>query len=142
MGGIPTNVDGETPLLGLYAAGECACVSVHGANRLGGNSLLETLVFGAGPGGKRQLRVGKRKESFVVTRLFQNRLREFQSDWKKFLSGRGKNRVSLRDEMKALMTSQVGIFRNGSVFAFGKGESEGVEGKILKIGLKQKRPCL
>ena len=40
MGGIPTNLDGETPLPGLFAAGECACVSVHGANRLGGNSLL------------------------------------------------------------------------------------------------------
>ncbi len=47
MGGIETNMDGETRMPGLYAAGECACVSVHGANRLGGNSLLETIVFGA-----------------------------------------------------------------------------------------------
>jgi succinate dehydrogenase / fumarate reductase flavoprotein subunit len=53
MGGIPTDVDGrvvvgaqETPALGLYAAGECACVSVHGANRLGTNSLLDIVVFG------------------------------------------------------------------------------------------------
>ena len=46
MGGIDTDVDGATPMPGLYAAGECACVSVHGANRLGGNSLLETIVFG------------------------------------------------------------------------------------------------
>ena len=46
MGGIGTNVRGETNLTGLYAAGEAACVSIHGANRLGGNSLLETLVFG------------------------------------------------------------------------------------------------
>ena len=46
MGGIDTDVDGKTLLPGLYAAGECACVSVHGANRLGGNSLLETIVFG------------------------------------------------------------------------------------------------
>ncbi len=46
MGGIDTDVDGRTVLPGLYAAGECACVSVHGANRLGGNSLLETIVFG------------------------------------------------------------------------------------------------
>jgi succinate dehydrogenase / fumarate reductase, flavoprotein subunit len=46
MGGIGTNVRGETNLTGLYAAGESACVSIHGANRLGGNSLLETLVFG------------------------------------------------------------------------------------------------
>jgi len=46
MGGIDTNVHGETRVKGLYAAGECACVSVHGANRLGGNSLLDTTVFG------------------------------------------------------------------------------------------------
>ncbi len=46
MGGIDTDVDGRTRLPGFYAAGECACVSVHGANRLGGNSLLETIVFG------------------------------------------------------------------------------------------------
>jgi succinate dehydrogenase / fumarate reductase flavoprotein subunit len=53
MGGIPTDVDGrvvlgseETPVPGLYAAGECACVSVHGANRLGTNSLLDLVVFG------------------------------------------------------------------------------------------------
>jgi succinate dehydrogenase / fumarate reductase, flavoprotein subunit len=46
MGGIKTNSWGETSMPGLFAAGECACVSVHGANRLGGNSLLETIVFG------------------------------------------------------------------------------------------------
>lgn len=46
MGGIDTDVDGRTVMPGLYAAGECGCVSVHGANRLGGNSLLETIVFG------------------------------------------------------------------------------------------------
>ena len=46
MGGIDVGIRGESGLSGLYAAGECACVSVHGANRLGGNSLLETVVFG------------------------------------------------------------------------------------------------
>ncbi|HLL87298.1 MAG TPA: FAD-binding protein [Thermoleophilaceae bacterium] len=46
MGGIKTDTDGETPILGLYAVGETACVSVHGGNRLGANSLLDTLIFG------------------------------------------------------------------------------------------------
>jgi len=46
MGGIDVKIDGASSIPGLYAAGECACVSVHGANRLGGNSLLETVVFG------------------------------------------------------------------------------------------------
>jgi len=59
MGGIKTNTWGETALAGLYAAGECACVSVHGANRLGGNSLLETIVFGR--------RAGRRASEYVAT---------------------------------------------------------------------------
>jgi fumarate reductase flavoprotein subunit len=50
MGGVDTNVDAETMLPGLYAAGECACVSINGANRLGSNSLVEILVFGARAG--------------------------------------------------------------------------------------------
>src|SRR6185437_10374093 len=50
MGGISTDIDGATPLPGLFAAGECACVSINGANRLGSNSLPEILVFGARAG--------------------------------------------------------------------------------------------
>jgi succinate dehydrogenase / fumarate reductase flavoprotein subunit len=46
MGGVKTDVDGRTPVDGLYAAGEAACVSVHGGNRLGAHSLLDTLIFG------------------------------------------------------------------------------------------------
>ena len=46
MGGIDVGIEGQSGIQGLYAAGECACISVHGANRLGGNSLLETVVFG------------------------------------------------------------------------------------------------
>ena len=46
MGGVKTDADGATEIPGLYAAGECACVSVHGGNRLGANSLLDTLIFG------------------------------------------------------------------------------------------------
>ena len=46
MGGVKTDVDGATAIEGLYAAGEVACVSVHGGNRLGANSLLDTLIFG------------------------------------------------------------------------------------------------
>ena len=54
MGGIETDSDGATELTGLYAAGECACVSVHGANRLGGNSLMETITFGRRSGTRRR----------------------------------------------------------------------------------------
>jgi succinate dehydrogenase / fumarate reductase flavoprotein subunit len=51
MGGVDTDVWGQTSLEGLYAAGECACVSVHGANRLGGNALMETITYGKRAGG-------------------------------------------------------------------------------------------
>jgi len=57
MGGVKTTVRGETAIAGLFAAGECACVSIHGANRLGGNSLLETIVFGR--------RAGQRASEYV-----------------------------------------------------------------------------
>ena len=59
MGGVDTDVWGRTALEGLYAAGECACVSVHGANRLGGNALMETITFGKRAGRPRG-RVGAR----------------------------------------------------------------------------------
>ncbi len=58
MGGIDVDVHGATAVEGFFAAGECACVSVHGANRLGGNSLLETVVFGKRVGGHLRERVG------------------------------------------------------------------------------------
>src|SRR6476660_2534290 len=51
MGGVKTDIEGRTPIEGLYAAGEVACVSVHGGNRLGANSLLDTLIFGRRSGG-------------------------------------------------------------------------------------------
>src|SRR5512133_1459974 len=58
MGGIRTDVDGLTEIPGLYAAGECACVSVHGGNRLGANSLLDTLIFGRRAGAHAAHRAG------------------------------------------------------------------------------------
>ena len=54
MGGVHTDINGATPLPGLYAAGEVACVSINGANRLGSNSLPELLVFGARAGQRRR----------------------------------------------------------------------------------------
>src|SRR2546429_1939857 len=61
MGGVKTHVDGLTDIPGLYAAGECACVSVHGGNRLGANSLLETLVFGRRAGKDAAHRAAQKK---------------------------------------------------------------------------------
>lgn len=134
MGGIDTNIYGETILEGFYACGECACVSVHGANRLGGNSLLEAVVFGK--------RTGKRAAQWVkekgirphnplkATALVEERM-------KQLVSGKGKEDPhQIREEMRELMMEKVGIFRDktGLVEAINKIEE-------LKERYKRIRPC-
>jgi succinate dehydrogenase / fumarate reductase flavoprotein subunit len=137
MGGIPTNADGETQLPGLFAAGECACVSVHGANRLGGNSLLETLVFGerAGRRAAEQVYKGEIPDKTV----FQNHLREFQSVLGEIFERKIEEpSFRIRDEMKAVMTSQVGIFRNEPALLSAKGKIKELKKRFLRIGVKQR----
>ncbi|HEY8491393.1 MAG TPA: FAD-binding protein [Dehalococcoidia bacterium] len=108
MGGIRTNLDGETVLPGLYAAGECACVSVHGANRLGANSLLDTLIFGRRSAEKaiqyvKEVDFGTFPESEVTRQ--EERIR-------RVLARQGNERIGLlREEMGATMAEKVGVFR-------------------------------
>jgi succinate dehydrogenase / fumarate reductase flavoprotein subunit len=138
MGGIPTNVDGETPLNGLFAAGECACVSIHGANRLGGNSLLETLVFGARAGSKAAQKVEEGKRS-LSKEILQKRLNEFQLDLKEVFERKGEEDCfSLRDELKTLMTSKAGIFRKESDLLTAKERVKELKGRLKKVGIKKK----
>jgi succinate dehydrogenase / fumarate reductase flavoprotein subunit len=138
MGGIPTNVDGETQLHGLLAAGECACVSVHGANRLGGNSLLEALVFGERAGRNAADQVDKEREIPHHT-VFKNQLKAFQSGLKEiFERKKEESSFLIRDEMKALMTSQVGIFRKESALLASKEKIKELKKRLLRIGLNQK----
>ncbi len=122
MGGIDCNIDGETGLKGLFAAGECACVSVHGGNRLGGNSLLETVVFGrrAGLKAAEQIRSSGTKAS--PTRM-GNEKEKAAARIDGLLLGRGDEEPSvIRREMKEVMFDKVGIFRekNGMTEAVGK----------------------
>jgi len=72
MGGIKTNIDGETKIPGLYAAGEVACVSVHGGNRLGANSLLDTLVFGRRSGEHASDRTKTERFSSIDSKLIED----------------------------------------------------------------------
>jgi succinate dehydrogenase / fumarate reductase flavoprotein subunit len=138
MGGIPANGDGETQLPGLFAAGECACVSVHGANRLGGNSLLETLVFGARAGRKATERVGSERRG-MNEKVFQERLGEFQSRLDEIFERNSEEPgFVIRDEMKALMTSQVGIFREESTLLAAKEKIRELRKRFLKVGIKQR----
>ncbi len=108
MGGVRTNQWGETDIPGLYAAGECACVSVHGANRLGGNSLLETIVFGR--------RAGVRAAEFVGTvsprTPSETSLRNEQERITRLMNHMGRERAwQLRDELGQIMAQNLGIFR-------------------------------
>ena len=115
MGGIPTNIEGQvlqdaqgTPAPGIYAAGECACVSVHGANRLGTNSLNDILVFGRRAGRhmahycrERELQTFPLEPAMAVAERLE-RLR----------SGRGGIRATdLRAAMQGVMMKHVGVFR-------------------------------
>jgi succinate dehydrogenase / fumarate reductase flavoprotein subunit len=107
MGGIPTDVDGqvvdgpdETPVPGLYSAGECACVSVHGANRLGTNSLLDIVVFGRRGG----LHMAEHAASVDLPPLPEGATRKTLDLLNGILTReRGDNTADIRDELQAKM---------------------------------------
>jgi succinate dehydrogenase / fumarate reductase flavoprotein subunit len=114
MGGVDCNKDCETPMEGLYAAGECACVSVHGANRLGGNSLLETIVFGQVAGesaAKFVLGKGAATKSADV-KLHESILSRESEKLEAIKNRAGKeNPFLIKQELQAVMRDKVGIFR-------------------------------
>lgn len=108
MGGVRTNQWAETGIAGLYAAGECACVSVHGANRLGGNSLLETIVFGRRAG----LRAGEYVRTVVPRALTSNQLATEQTRVHTLMSQEGSIRAwQIREELGQLMSLNLGLVR-------------------------------
>jgi succinate dehydrogenase / fumarate reductase flavoprotein subunit len=109
MGGVPTDSDGVTSIKGLYAAGECACVSVHGANRLGGNSLLDTVVFGKRAGAKAAEYV---KES-PATDFPEAALKEEEKRIETILNRKdGVKSSEIKTALGNVMFDRVGIFRN------------------------------
>ena len=116
MGGVKTNVDGASPLPGLFAAGECASVSVHGANRLGGNSLLETVVFGrrAGRAAARYAQEQRPAQPLSEAALRRDR-EEIDALVERSCSGTGSDErpAVIRRELGQMMRAQVGIFRTG-----------------------------
>ncbi|MEM3464268.1 MAG: FAD-binding protein, partial [Candidatus Bathyarchaeia archaeon] len=111
MGGIRANIRTETPIRGLYAAGECSCLSLHGANRLGTNSTAECLVFGAV--------AGEEAAKYAMSASFHEfpegkALAEEKRVFDGILGSEGSERVpQLRDEMRRLMNTKVWIFRTG-----------------------------
>lgn len=112
MGGIDTDDNGTTTLKGCYAAGECACVSVHGANRLGGNSLLETVVFGKRAGATAAKYV--KTSAPVNNQAVRNALDQQTEALKKLCASNGKeDPYQIKRELSQVMDDKVGIFREG-----------------------------
>ena len=146
MGGIPTNVHGQAltqnpnhedeVIPGLFAVGEVACVSVHGANRLGGNSLLDLVVFGRAAGkyieemlnqGLEQRAVSETDINEAITRL--TRLNE---------SGSGENVSELRAELQIIMQNHFGVFRKGDFMQEGIKKLDILRERIENVHLKDK----
>jgi succinate dehydrogenase / fumarate reductase, flavoprotein subunit len=108
MGGVRTNQWTETGITGLYAAGECACVSVHGANRLGGNSLLETIVFGRRAG----IRAGEYVRTVARQVPTRDQLMIEQRRVERLMAEKGTVRAwQIREELGRLMSLNLGLVR-------------------------------
>ncbi|PYS51950.1 MAG: fumarate reductase (quinol) flavoprotein subunit [Acidobacteria bacterium] len=113
MGGVHTDVNGATPLAGLYAAGEVACVSINGANRLGSNSLPELLVFGARAGRVAAEYASSQKDPTpAVVAQAKDEQRRLENELLHRNGGR-ERLASLRQEMHKTMEESAGIYRAG-----------------------------
>jgi len=135
MGGIDTDLDGATSLPGLYAAGETACVSINGANRLGSNSLTEILVFGARAGtaaaryAAEQAEPGR--EPLAQALVEEERLQSLLD-----APAKGGARIAdLRGEMQQAMESGAGIYRDGESLASAARVIESVQSRIARLAL-------
>ena len=110
MGGVKTDFDGQTPIPGLYAAGEVACVSVHGGNRLGANSLLDTLIFGR--------RSGEHAAAMALEKRMPTNPQSKIQDTEKMFSGilnraPGGRRISeIKNELGEIMNRHVAVYRD------------------------------
>ena len=108
MGGVDTDLDGKTALEGLYAAGECACVSVHGANRLGGNALMETITYGKRSGGA----AAEWALANTVVAPPESALVDAERELQELLGRtQGERPHAIRDEMASTMHENFGVFR-------------------------------
>ncbi|MDO8908928.1 MAG: succinate dehydrogenase flavoprotein subunit [Pseudohongiella sp.] len=146
MGGIPTNINGqairqnangEDELIhGLFAVGEAACVSVHGANRLGGNSLLDLVVFGRA--------AGKHIESMLTQgvehrKASESDIEQAQSRLNRLNSTTGGEKVAdLRAELQTIMQNHFGVFRTGDFMRDGIKKLEALRPRIANVHLIDK----
>ena len=109
MGGIGTTIRGATNIPGLYAAGEAACVSIHGANRLGGNSLLETLVFGKQAG----VAAAEYAAKPITAEVRAEDVAAIEAPVRAMMARKdGEQPTDIRTDMQATMERYAGIYRN------------------------------
>jgi succinate dehydrogenase / fumarate reductase flavoprotein subunit len=142
MGGIPTNVDAQVvadaannPIPGLYAAGECACVSVHGGNRLGTNSLLDIVVFGR-RGGKHMAEYVKQASSPAPQTGVEGDVRSRIENLK---SGKGgENVADIRDAMQDEMTNNAMVFRTDESLGHAEGVVESLISSYPDVTIEDK----
>ena len=142
MGGIPTNLHGqvvvparfgpEEPVPGLYAVGECACVSVHGANRLGGNSLLDLIVFGRA--------AGKHMLDYLHDNPYPRPLSQHAAEQSLARLARwdqpGSERVAaITDDLRHVMQAHCGVYRSAEVLQAGIDKLSQLEARLLHAGL-------
>lgn len=146
MGGIPTNVNGQALtqdekgvdkiIPGLFAVGEVACVSVHGANRLGGNSLLDLVVFGRAAGKHIEEMLGQgmeqREASETDIEQAQNRLSRLNE------SKSGESVAKLRAELQDIMQNHFGVFRRGDFMQDGIKKLATLRERIANVHLEDK----
>ena len=146
MGGIPTNVHGqvikvdsqgqEKVVNGLYAVGECACVSVHGANRLGGNSLLDLVVFGRAAGLHILEGLAHADQETLVKPDHIAQAMQRVERWNKSTSGESVN--VLRQEMKKIMQNDFSVFRTRAVMIAGVENLKALRERLARATLSDK----
>jgi succinate dehydrogenase / fumarate reductase flavoprotein subunit len=147
MGGIPTNVDGQaltmdangktSPIKGLFACGEIACVSVHGANRLGGNSLLDLVVFGRATG----LHLGKAIDGIDAREASEDDVDQAMvrfNRWENSAVGKGEDPVQIKKDLQQCMQLNFSVFREGESMATGLQELNDIRERLDNASLNDK----
>ncbi|MCL4497497.1 MAG: FAD-binding protein [Deltaproteobacteria bacterium] len=135
MGGIKTDYNGRTAIEGYYSAGESACVSVHGANRLGGNSLLDTVVFGRRAG----IDIAEYLKDAAFTKFDESLIKRDEEIFEKLKKSNGKERHGLlKAELQEEMRANVGVFREEKAMKKAVKKIEELKERAKNIGVDDK----
>jgi fumarate reductase flavoprotein subunit len=136
MGGVHTDIHGATPVEGLYAAGETACVSINGANRLGSNSLPELLVFGARAGrAAAEYAASAGDPPASIRSQTADEIRRIERDVLDLVP-RADGVAAIRDEMQSTMEEAAGIYRTGPAMAKGLDTLRGLQERVELVGVR------